>query len=245
MNGVEGVGKTTIGAYAPKPAILMAGSETGYRTLFNYDRAPKCPCMQLESWTDTLTTLQDLEGEAGAPFETIVLDAFGGFERQCHWHVCQGKYGGDWGEKGFEAYQRGYKESVGEWEKLLASCNRIRTRHNAMILLLSHTTVRLFNNPNGSDFSRYEPDVDRRTWSRTHRWSDAVFFLTFHTYTEEDKGKHKGKGGTERILYTERRDPWDAKNRFGMKPDIDMPNDPKLMWSTIETAIKGTRNARG
>ena len=61
-----------------------------------------------------------------------------------------------------------------------------------------------------------------------------MLFGKFVTITEKSKtGVIKGIGGTDRILYTERRDAFDAKNRYGMPAEIDIPNDPAKTWETI------------
>jgi hypothetical protein len=141
---------------------------------------------------------------------------------------------------------RGYDVAVPEWLQLLTRLDRIRTTHNVPIIILSHAKIRAFKNPAGSDFDRYVADCHDKTWSVTHKWADAVLFGTFITVTVEDRkaGKRmKGIGGSERTLYTERRDAWDAKNRFGMDPQISIPDDPTQIWSTIWDAIKGNKAA--
>jgi hypothetical protein len=99
--------------------------------------------------------------------------------------------------------------------------------------------VRPFRNPLGSDFDRYTSDCHEKTWSVTHKWADAVLFGTFVAVTQEDKKTRriKGIGGTERRLYTQRTDGYDAKNRYNMLPEIDMPEEPATMWDTLWAAL--------
>lgn len=102
-----------------------------------------------------------------------------------------------------------------------------------MIIMLGHTQVKPYKNPMGEDFDRYVADVHHKTWGVTHKWADAVLFGTFLTITEKKNNKVKGIGGTERVLYTERRDAYDAKNRYNMPEEIEIPDDSSKSWETI------------
>lgn len=240
VHAVEGFGKTTVGAYAANPLVLMARGETGFVTLRQASRVPDCDCVELMKWSDTLALLDQLIAEPSG-HKTIVLDAMGGFERLCHEFVCVRDFKGEWGEKGFGAFQKGFDVSIAEWLLMLQRLDQIRQQHSAEIIILAHSKVRPFKNPMGPDFDRYIADAHEKTWSVTHKWADAVLFGQFITVTEEDrKSKRvKGIGGTERVIYTQRTDAYDAKNRHGMPERIEMPDEPGMMWSTIEAALNG------
>jgi hypothetical protein len=233
LNAVEGWGKTSCAAYTPKPVLLMAKGETGYDTLLGAGLVPAIPATITESWKELLATCDEMIAAPELPYKTLNLDASGGFERMCHEYVCQRDFKGDWGEKGFTSFQKGYDVAVAEWLQLLTRLDRIRER-GVMIIFLGHSKVTQFSNPMGENFDRYISDMHHKTTGVTSKWADAILFGTFVTVTEKSKtGKHKGIGGTERILYTERRDAFDAKNRYGMPPEIDIPDDPSKTWSTI------------
>jgi hypothetical protein len=239
VNAVEGWGKTTLGCQAPKPAILMARGETGYVTLRRKRLVPEIPKVELQSWTETLDQVRAMILE-DTGVQTLVLDALSGFERLCHEHVCKAKFSGDWGESGFTAFQRGYDISISEWLLLLQELDRFRKTRGAQVIFLSHSKVRPFKNPMGEDFDRYIADCHEKTWAATAKWADAVFFGTFRTITEKKKGgRTKGIGGDERVIYTTRRDAYDAKNRYGMPPELPMPEDHTQMWPTLAAAISG------
>ena len=239
INAVECFGKTTIGAYAPKPIFLCSRGETGLDTLVSSGLAPAVDCQECSTWAETLAAAQSL---VTSDYETVVLDALGGFERLNHEEVCRAEYGGDWGEKGFTSYQRGYEVSIGPWIKLLQVLDTIRMKTGATILLLSHSKITNFKNPIGPDFDRYAADCHHKTWGICHKWADAVLFGKFRTVVDkvDTKGKRgKGIGGATRELYSEHCDAWDAKSRYRMPAEIEMPTDPALMWDTIHKAIKG------
>lgn len=236
VNAVEGWGKTTLGAHAPKPAILMARGESGFKTLRESNLVPDCDAIELVTWKDALAVLDEL---VASDHESVVLDALGGFERLCHEHVCARDFGNDWGDKGFSSYMRGYDISVADWIQLLQKLDAIRASRNVNVLLLSHCKVKTFKNPLGSDFDRYTADCHEKTWGVTHKWADAVLFGNFVTVTQEGKrgAKTKGVGGTERQVHTARTDAYDAKNRYGMAALVPVSADPSDTWGTVWEAM--------
>ena len=247
LNATEGYGKTSCGAYAENPVIVMAAGETGYETLLSVGRVPLVPRAIAGEWDQMLDLLAGLAAEP-KDRKCLVLDALGGFERLCHADVCAKQFDNNWGEHGFASFQKGYDLSVTEWIKLLALLDRINGQGLA-ILLLSHAKIATFKNPEGADFDRYVADCHAKTWSVTHKWADAVLFGNFFTRVEggevgakPKKGKGTGRQ-TLRVLYAERRDAFDAKNRYGMPADIDVPDDPSQIWSTITSAMKGAADA--
>jgi len=247
---VEGWGKTTTAAYSPTPIILMARGETGYSTLQKYNRVPDVDTVTdahgnaktIDSWEETLEVTSAL---ANSPYETIVLDAIGGFERLCHELVCVRDYKKKWGDDGFTSFQKGYDTSITDWLMLLARLDTLKA-NGKRIILLSHSQVKPFKNPLGADYDRFVADCHAKTWAATCKWADMVLFGTFETIIEVSRetgniAKDKGKsiGGTQRILYAEQRDAFTAKNRAGMPPLVIIPNDPALSWKTINAAITG------
>lgn len=241
INGVEGWGKTSLASNAIGAVIIQARGETGYQTLVSMGRVPAIPATVAETWDGLLGLLDQVIADPGS-MRTLILDALGGFERLCHEHVCNRDFKGDWGDKGFGSFHKGYDVSVTDWLGLLNRLDRIREKGVA-IFLLSHVQVKSFKNPIGGDFDRYESACHAKTWGVTHKWADAVLFCTFRTITEKKDGKTKGIGGTDRVAYTERRDAFDAKNRHGMPEEIEIPGDPaqayQLVSSYLTPAVKG------
>jgi hypothetical protein len=237
LNAVEGWGKTSFAANAPGVAILMGQGETGYTTLFNAGLVPAVPTANITSWADLLAFLDSFEP---GDLKWLALDSLTTFERLCQEHVCANDFKGDWSEKGFASYGKGFEMSMGEWLKMLSRLDRIREQHGVGIILLAHTKVKTFKNPMGSDYDRYIADAHEKTWSQTAKWADCVLFGKFNTVVDGAKDlskKGKGIGGNERIVYTEQRDAFDAKNRYGMPEEIDIPSDPAAAFPTIISYI--------
>lgn len=233
LAAVEGWGKTTMGSYAPSPIFLMARGETGLDTLRDQRLIPEVSSFEvLDSWPAVLASVDYLTS-TDTGHQTAVFDALGGFERLCHEHVCLTQFRGEWGEKGFASFQKGYELSVNEWLKLLERLDRLRSARGMCVLLLSHCKIKTFKNPEGPDFDRYVADCHEKTWGITHKWADAVLFGRFRTIVTEEKGRKRGIGGGDRVIYTQHSDVRDAKNRFGMPEEIDIPSAPSESWSTL------------
>jgi hypothetical protein len=245
LTAVEGFGKTSLLAHAPSPYIMMARGETGYDTLLSANLVPAVPAAVVEEWPQGLATLDALiENPQG--IKTLGIDAMGGMERLCHEFTCRTMFNNDWGDSGFTSFNKGYEASVTEWLKLLQRLETLQTRHGIVVVMLGHSKIKTFKNPLGADFDRYVCDVHDKTWAATARWADVVMFGNFLTIIDkEKKGKGKGIGGTDRVLYTERRDAWDAKNRFGMAPEIWLEGGPSNAWSQVWSEIVRDKSVQG
>ena len=215
--------------------MLLARGESGYETLVSSGRAPLHDWATLNTW-DELTGLLDGIASGEKVYDVLGIDALAGAERLLHEHVCQKEFRGEWGEKGFMSFHKGYEMALVPLNTLLAQLDRIRAR-GTHVVLLSHCKIRTFKNPDGEDFDRWVSDAHEKTFNMVHRWSDAVLFGTFRAIVDETGGKRSGKkkgiGQGDRVLYTVHTDSRDAKNRFGMPPELDIPNDPMQIWPTI------------
>ena len=244
---VEGWGKTSLAAFTPKPAILMAKGETGYSTLLGNGMVPAMPAATIENWPDLMATLTYYaDPETELPFKTLIQDAMGGFESMCHQMVCNRDYGGDWGDKGFMSFHKGYKTALPDWDLMLALLEQIRDK-GVMIIQIGHHQIKNTQNPMGADYDSYICDLNKDTWSRTCRQADTTWFGKFKTIVDVEKGKKKGKGigGTSRVIYTEQCDAFTAKNRYRLPPEIlmhDGIDGPQESWNMMWKLI--TANAQ-
>lgn len=250
IHAVEGWGKTSLGAMFPDPIFIEARGETGLETLIDAGQLPEMPHFpEIMSWQGVLDAIESLlNGEHD--YKSLVLDTLNGLERLCHEHVCNREYRGDWGEKGFTSFQRGFTVSLGDWRNFLASLDRLREQRGMRIIILSHTKVTTFKNPEGPDFDRYEPDVHAKTWGLTARWADVILFGNYYVKVEKSSPnapvsqKGKGTGGTARVVYTRRSAAYDAKNRHGLPDMIDCGNSPQEAYDNFVSAMKAGRGKK-
>lgn len=239
ISAVQGWGKTTTAAYMDNPVFIMIGGETGYKTLYSMRRVPKVPFFHTQTFAETLAAIDVLIADPGDR-KTLVIDSISGLEQQCYTHVCQRDFSGDWGERGFAAYSKGEKMSVNDWVAMQRKLDVLRETHGITIVYLSHIKIDKFANPTGPDFDRYTTNLNQKyIGGIADDWCDAVLFGTYYTVVKEGRGqKAKGIGGNIRVVYTSRRDAWNAKNRCGMPERIDIPDDHTQIWETIKQTIK-------
>jgi hypothetical protein len=253
MHSPPGFGKTSILAYSPKPVFLMTKGETGLLSLINSGQLPPTSHLpEMQSWGDLIAAIRFLRTEKH-DFKTVVLDTANGAERLCHEYVCQRDFDGDWGERGFTGYMRGYEVALADWRMFLNSLDELRTERGMTVFLLVHTKVKTFKNPAGADYDRYAPEMHDKTWGLTKGWLDAILFGNFEVLVKQgnrdvsDDGAKKGKAAelSHRILYTSSDNPiFDAKNRMGLEPEIDMGDSAKQGWNNLVEAIKAGRKVQ-
>jgi hypothetical protein len=242
LHAMEKWGKTSFAAQFVDPIFLMTRGETGLWTLIQAeqleDDIPHFP-QPAEAWTDIKLALNELIVKEH-PYKTFVLDTLNGSERLLHEYVVEKEFNGEWGEKGFMAFHKGYDIAIKDWLELLLLLDRLRDK-GMTIVLLCHTKVEKFTNPEGPDYDRYQPDVHKKTWSATHKWADMILFGMFETFvTSAKSGDKKGKadGGQTRIIKTVRHAAYDAGNRHGLPEEIECGESPEEAYGNFAMALK-------
>lgn len=234
FHAVEGFGKTSFGAQFPKPLFLQASGETGLETLIDSGQIPETAHLpELTSWDNLREVLRQLRQEPH-DYQTLVLDTINGFERLMFEYVCRTEFNGDWGERGFMCYQVGYKTSIPVWREMLRMLDALRTEKKMYILALCHTCAINFKNPEGADFDRYSLNLHEKIFAPTKEWADLILFGNFVTVVDKDG---KGKGGTERVMYTQRSAALDAKNRHGLPAKIKLGKSAKEAYENFSAAM--------
>lgn len=242
--GPPGIGKTSLGCATPAPVFLIDNQEDGIGTLkasrLVAADIPVLPaCGSWEDVTDALAALATGDHK----FKTLVIDTLGGMERLLHEFVCRTEFKGEWGEKGFSSYARGYEVSLPAWREFLNRLDRLRSDRGMGIVGLVHSHVRPFKNPEGEDFDRYIVDMHPKTWAVTHKFADMILFANYYVQVEEKRGsaRAKGKGGQMRFFNTEHHAAYDAKNRHALPPEIPMGESGAEAWDNLINAIKDAR----
>lgn len=232
LYATEGWGKTTLAASAEGAGIIMCGSETGYLTLLRHKRVPERHVCVATRWEQVLSAVKAV---ADSKLTVVAIDTIGGAERMCHEHVCDTQFDGDWGERGFSGFQRGYNMSMAEWLKLLSALDAVAAS-GTHVLMLGHTVVKPHNDPLEPSYDKYKCAVHEKTWNATNQWADDVLFGKFLSDVQREKGelKAKGKGDNSvRVLYTKGCDAYDAKNRCGMPSMLRIPDKPEESFNVI------------
>jgi hypothetical protein len=213
--GVEGVGKTTLGTDADHPIVL--GPEAGTSHMAHVTRAPKP-----RNWKDVLDFLQQLLAREH-PYKTLVVDSLDWLEPLIWDAVCkQAKV--DKIEKVDGGYGKGYVAAVDDWREFLHKLDELREAKGMQIILIAHSQIKRTPNPDGSDFERYQLAINPKAADLVKQWADLVLFARFKTATAQIDNRIKGvdAGTAKRVLHTEHRATFDAKNRVGLPPEIPL-----------------------
>lgn len=223
--GVEGIGKSSTGAGAPSPVFL--GPEDGLENLLHVQRFEELQC-----WQDVLDAVQALIDNP-SPFKTLVLDTVDWLEPLLWDHVCKAETPAKMSIEDF-GFGKGFVKALDGWRSLLAMFEQLRRVRGMHIVLLAHSHVKTWKNPEGEDFDRYTLKLHDKAAGLLKEWVAVVAFANYETFADKDKRTQKVKGIStgERWLFTERTAAYDAKNRFNLPAKIP------LGWDDLEAAIR-------
>jgi hypothetical protein len=254
-----GLGKSTLAAHAPSPIFIpCGGEESGIAKLAENGLIPEdaqwVPEIKIDNevegdgWITLLKTLTHLV-RAKHDRQTVVLDCFDddGFLAHAYEHHGKEAYGGDMGPKGFMNYQNGFASVLPEIKRVTHGALEALVAKNIGVILLMHTTIGSFKNPDGADYNRYVPNVNQKyVWPMLRGWADMVLFGARETTVVVADGDTKGKakGGRQRLLHTSETAIHEAKNRHGLPSRIKLPDDHTASYSTFLAALnapKGTK----
>jgi hypothetical protein len=241
-HGLEKIGKSSFAAQAPRPIFLMTRGETGLLTLIDTGLVEQTDHFdEVTDWNALMKCIDYLYLAETSAYKTLVIDTLNGAERLCFEYVCEKRFEGSW-EK-FAAYSKGPEASQEEWIKLLTTLDRLRAAKKMGVIVLTHTKVKTFKNPEGDDFDRYIPDMHEKMWGLSHKWADAILFGHFEQFAKKGKGELKAKGvnSARRLFHTERTAAWDAGNRINLPAEIDMGPDAASAWAAFSEAAKAGR----
>jgi hypothetical protein len=247
-----GFGKTSIAAHARQPIFLKSRGETGLDTLIDAGQIPPTPSLpEIGHWLDLMAALRFLQQEDHS-FKTLVVDTANGMERLCHEYVCERDFGGEWGERGFASYQKGYEISLAEWRLFQNELDKLREK-GMTIFLLMHAKVKPFKNPSGLDYDRYMPEMHEKTWTMLKGWLDAIIFgnleVSVHTAKKSDAvdptKKGKASDTSSRIMFCNSDNAsYEAKNRLGLPAEVECGDSPKEAWDNLARAIIAGRKIK-
>lgn len=218
LHGVEGIGKTTWASKAPAPVFICAEAGTDeldvHRHAFD-DNGRTAP----ETWAEVLGALRDL-AELPHDRRTVVVDTADALEALCWKKLCVENSKANIEEFG---YGKGYIAALNEWRVLLSALERLRRDRGMGVILIAHSLIKPFKNPEGDDYDRYELKLHIKAGGLMKEWVDDVLFAHYETFAvKNDKGQIKGVSSGARVIETVRTAAWDAKNRHSLPATLQM-----------------------
>lgn len=233
--GKEGTGKSTFGASAPNPIFIR--TEDGLSAI-------KVKAFPLAK------TYREIEEAIGVlateehDFQTVVLDSVDWAEQLIMLQVAQ-----DHGLASYDsnakplAFGRGGKAVADYWRKLLDGFDYLRSERGMQVILIGHSRVKRFDDPQTEAYDRYEVDLMKESASTITEWLDILGFINYRVSVKEEQvginGKKKrGVGSDERFLYTQERPAFNAKSRWALPPE--MPLDYGTFAVALSDAMSAT-----
>jgi hypothetical protein len=218
--GVDGVGKSTFAASAPSP--IFVGTEKGTASL-DVARFPTP-----KSFKEVLTAIDELTKEKH-DYKTLAIDSLDWLEPLVWEQVC---IDNSWKSIEDPGYGKGYVFANKYWQDMMSRLSRLREDRGMNIVLIAHSQVKLAKDPQAqAEYDRYQLKLNDKAAALWREFVDSVLFANFEVYTKSDKsGKTKAYGEGARLVFTERRPGFDAKNRMGL------PSQLPLSWDDFKAA---------
>lgn len=213
--GPPGLGKTTLAAEWPAPVLLDI--EGGRPSNVDVERVPGFEPDQLTSYDAVMDALGALYTDEH-DFQTLIFDTLDRFEPMIWRKACEAN---NWLSIEAPGYGKGYVEADRYWRELLEGINALRRDRNMTVILIAHSDISRFDDPQAASYSRFDIRLHKRALAIVQDEVDAVLFINQDaTIKQEDLGFNKkrarAEGGSTRIIYCEGRPAFVAKNRYGM-----------------------------
>ena len=230
LYGIEGVGKSTFAAQAPKPIFLPTEDGLGEIDCASFPLAK-----QLTEVEESLPALAKEPHE----YQTVIIDSCDWLERLIWDDLCRISNSTSI-EKVDGGYGKGYIAALGFWRHILDLLDVLHKQRNMAVILIAHAKVERFEDPESTAYDRYSPRLHKQASALLTEWVDAVLFATrkFRTETEDAGfGRERtiavgiGKDGGERILRTVGGPACVAKNRY------NLPFELPLSWEAFVNAL--------
>lgn len=221
MYGIPGIGKTTFASEAPKTLFLCAEKGTSHLDVSR---------LELNSYDQFLTALTEL-GTTDHDFQSVAIDTADHLEALIFREVCKAKGKTSIEEIGFA---KGYIFALEYWHKLIAAWEYLRDVKNMNVILLAHSDVKTFNDPQLAEgYDRYQVKLHPKASGLLIDRVDEVLFVNYKTVLNAKEGeRNKAFGDGHRVIYTEQRPSHVAKNRH------NLPFEMALSWEAFDKATK-------
>jgi len=244
--GTEGIGKTSFACGASfvdnqmvkvgqnSPLLIPCKGEQGADSL-GVPMTPVC-----NSKDEILEIISELYS-AKHDFNTVVLDSASALLPIITDGVCAEF--GVLNIRKVPGFRTGDAAIVNSWRAILDGFDALRNERNMSTIIIGHTKVKKFKNPQGDDYDTYDFDLEFSDVSELlKRWADVILFCNRKVVVKvegEDKqfskAKKRGIDITDgaRFMYTQQRPSHPGKCRFG-----NIPYELPLDWAVFQSAIQ-------
>jgi len=222
LYGQPGVGKTTLAASLPDAVFLPVEDGTGS---LEVDALPTP-----RTWDEIMTAIRSLATEPH-PYRVLVIDTIDAAEALLFRDITRGARVDSIEEVG-GGYGKGYTAAVEAWHAMCNAIADLNARRGMVTVLLGHSTVATYKNPEGPDYDRYTLKMHAKSAAVIVGFASVVLFAGYQDTVQlnkadarrADAAMKRGKIQTsgERILRTKRTGACDAKTRYTMPDEIPL-----------------------
>jgi len=178
------------------------------------------PGGSVTKYSQLIEALMDIETQDHG-FKTLVIDTIDRLESLVWDHVCA-KAGAKYKTIEDFGYGKGYVVALQCWRDFAQKLDQIRLKRGMQIVLIAHSQIKTFRNPEGDDYDRYVLRLHDKAAGFIKEWADVVAFMRFDESASKLQGDTKAKGYTtgKRHIHTNRRAAFDAKTRISIGDQI-------------------------
>lgn len=236
--GPSGVGKTDLVANFDEVEFIHDPQEDGIHDLIAWGRCKPIAEERITEVDTFMGLLSACDAAAASDSKTVAFDSLTGIEKLCFEYHCDNYFDGDWSKGGFYAYQQGPKNAAKtDWPVFLDRLELIK-KSGKHVVLIAHSHVKPFKNPDGGDFDQYVPFLDKEIWAISHRWAQMCLFYNY--VVDVDEKAKKAKGSESRALFTEHGASYIAKNRMGLPPVIEAGDNGEECYENLIQALQSS-----
>lgn len=218
LYGPEKSGKSTLASEFPDAVFLQTEEGTGLLELDTFGK--------LSSFGEVMDAIGALYSEPHDK-QTVVVDSVSALQPLI-WSET-----GDRGDangnkkKRIEdfGYGKGYVYALGVWQEFLDGLNALRVDRGMTIVMIAHSKIERFEDPETVSYSRYEIDLHEKARDIIKRDVDLILLLKPDvSIKSEDQGFNKSRaiaaGGRNVWMHTDSRPAYVAGNRYGLPEKI-------------------------
>ena len=218
LYGQPGAGKSTWASKAPNP-IFIASDELDE---LDSDRGEKVTT--LKAVNEQLDWLIKNDHK----YNTIVVDTIDAIEKMAHQEILAGEKSDKTRSlnKACGGYGNAFDIAVDKLTGIRDKLATLREAKKMNVITLCHSMTKVTNDPLlGDSYTEYYLSLHQKVQSLFIDWVSAVLFLAF-SVTKSDKDKF-AYGDGERVIHTQKKPGFEAKNRYHLDPAIACPeSDP-------------------
>ena len=213
--GAPGDGKTSFAGSFPEPVFLqLEDGCPGDLEMISFG--------VIKDFKNLMSAIASLY-EGDHDFKTVVVDSITELQKIIFSETCA--RGDDNGsvKANIESfgYGKGYVLAQRVWQEFLDGLLALRRDRNMTIIMIAHSTIERFDDPETASYDRFEIDLHKRSVGMIERTTDAILLIKRSvSVRKEDVGFNKeraiAEGGSTLFIYAEGRPAYVAKNRYGI-----------------------------